>query len=742
MERYLFDILFKAKTRRDIQKFLHEIEKNYEIDWKPVGDRDNNYGTIHMTSSADVSLVERITNSIDATFERFVELNPALKEIKSPREFSETVYHFKDGKALNYSKKRKKNIIEEDGIEVRIHEGDSSNTPTIEILDNGSGIDNEEISKTILSLNQSNKIKKWYLLGRFGQGGSTTFQFSEYSIIFTKRHNATEMSFTLIKYENPKEDEKDGKYVYMVDKSNDRPFKIEDKSEFNTLVRHINYRLGKQSTLIDIYGKMNYFFFDPVLPFMITNHIQIPKETRRIFGSRDRLERTDLVETMDEIEIPANISEIGKLLLRYWVFKNQVNDSQKLTFIDTDNPILITYYGQTHAQLPIKILGELPFPYLKNFLVIQIDCDAISNSGRQKLFTSTRESITKEGERLIKKIILETLSNSSELIRINKSREESFHTRAYSKEMESIRKKLAEMISRFTLVQSNAKKKESDATKNPDLIDPLNEEDESQKTPDKIDVDSYQEEEFTYFEPNDFPTFIKIKNKVEPISLVHGHISRIIITSDAPNKFLSKNITANIYLSEECEDFVTVISKKSDFDHGKIYLNIRPNENIESRTSFELSISLSYQNNLHEKITISDHRLAIIDKPPENNVKSVLTEGPDIEPVDRTSKFFIDNNWNETSIAKVMKNTNNTTIYISLENRWLKNALKNTRYSPKHKNIIRDRYILLTAFNAYLQENLNQSQGYSIDELYIQKQLEIGVRTILTSLTSDKAYES
>ena len=36
---------------------------------------------------------------------------------------------------------------------------------------------------TILSLNESNKISKHYLVGAYGQGGSSTFTFSRLSVI-------------------------------------------------------------------------------------------------------------------------------------------------------------------------------------------------------------------------------------------------------------------------------------------------------------------------------------------------------------------------------------------------------------------------------------------------------------------------------------------------------------------------------------------------------------------------------
>ena len=41
--------------------------------------------------------------------------------------------------------------------------------------------------KTLLSLGRTDKAEKPYLIGVFGQGGSTAFSISKYSIVVTRR---------------------------------------------------------------------------------------------------------------------------------------------------------------------------------------------------------------------------------------------------------------------------------------------------------------------------------------------------------------------------------------------------------------------------------------------------------------------------------------------------------------------------------------------------------------------------
>ena len=60
--------------------------------------------------------------------------------------------------------------------------------PTIEVRDRGLGIHPDDFSGTILALGQSDKGQKPYLIGMYGQGGSSTFDKCEYTIIVSRRH--------------------------------------------------------------------------------------------------------------------------------------------------------------------------------------------------------------------------------------------------------------------------------------------------------------------------------------------------------------------------------------------------------------------------------------------------------------------------------------------------------------------------------------------------------------------------
>jgi len=58
---------------------------------------------------------------------------------------------------------------------------------SVEIRDHGIGQTPERVHETLLSLGRTDKAEKPYLIGIFGQGGSSTYAASKYSVIMSRR---------------------------------------------------------------------------------------------------------------------------------------------------------------------------------------------------------------------------------------------------------------------------------------------------------------------------------------------------------------------------------------------------------------------------------------------------------------------------------------------------------------------------------------------------------------------------
>ena len=60
---------WNCRTMSDVRALLAAAGRSGTMKWRPVGDRPNNIGTIRIASDPALSMVERLTNAIDAMLE-------------------------------------------------------------------------------------------------------------------------------------------------------------------------------------------------------------------------------------------------------------------------------------------------------------------------------------------------------------------------------------------------------------------------------------------------------------------------------------------------------------------------------------------------------------------------------------------------------------------------------------------------------------------------------------------------
>jgi hypothetical protein len=68
-----------------------------EIKWIPLGGRENNKGTVEVSGDTGRSLVERLTNGIDAVLELEHELHKGTPNCRSPKEAASAWLNVPDG---------------------------------------------------------------------------------------------------------------------------------------------------------------------------------------------------------------------------------------------------------------------------------------------------------------------------------------------------------------------------------------------------------------------------------------------------------------------------------------------------------------------------------------------------------------------------------------------------------------------------------------------------------------------
>lgn len=433
-QKQLFQELIKATQSDKVASLIDSyVIANTEAKWVPVG-RENNRGTIEASSDPGRSLIERLTNGIDAVLESEHERHKGIPECSSPREAA----HAWLGVPIEGLSKLTTHERQQLANRVSIHlqEGDGDwNRRLVTVEDHGTGILPEQIPKTILSLSESNKIKKRYVVGAYGQGGSSTFACSNFTIIASRYVGSELVGFTIVKYyEPPPDDEsKVGNYVYLTSEGSVLMATI-PVSIFpvGTRVWHFGYDLTKYNASLgptSIYGLLNSVLFDPVIPVWLSNDIH--KYRRVIKGSRNAL--NGAVDAGDENKngptishsLPmfyVDIGDFGSIGVEYWVLEPSDTNKQPIrSFVDPGKPIVLTLHGQSHAEMSqVLVRKGADLPYLRQRIICHVDCNRLAPVAKRLLFVSNREE-ARRGHvyNRIEEEVVKAFKSDDDLTRLN-----------------------------------------------------------------------------------------------------------------------------------------------------------------------------------------------------------------------------------------------------------------------------------------------------------------------------------
>ncbi len=191
LEKYKLQIFnTQDETRGDLSKL--------SVYWKPLGNNYQNASTIDMLTNGEKGIIERLTNAIDAVFEKEVKQN-ADKTFKSVEDILNCSYpkFYNMLSKVERGEHSRLNVVDAaERVILAINDGKKSNLPSFDIIDTGIGVHGTEFENTILSLQGGNKIdsSKSYLIGSFGQGGATSMCFSKSTILISKHSGKYFMS--------------------------------------------------------------------------------------------------------------------------------------------------------------------------------------------------------------------------------------------------------------------------------------------------------------------------------------------------------------------------------------------------------------------------------------------------------------------------------------------------------------------------------------------------------------------
>lgn len=430
----LSDILFIYKEN-DLNSFLKKLnpytleEKNLTFgkvssNWKFLGNSSSNGSTVQMLKTGEKGLIERITNAIDAVIEKQKDDNniatakySSVIIKKAFPKFYETIQKISLGESDSLNAKDAS-----DQVIVAVNDGSKSNKPTIDVIDHGTGIKGIDFDKTILSIAHGNKLSKdkSYLIGAFGQGGSTSLPFSYGTIVLSKING--KYYFTVIKAADL-EEYKNIVYLYLCD-NNGNIYEVEDDSpdvddylntyinnDSGTMIRMIEMDISKRFRDNEITKPgmlsdyINTELFSVGLPVKIIdnrlNYVNnAHSQNRYAYGSFNKLQtskylRKDYSGTLKIIHNDKEYNIDYYILLPKDESKWGSEYECKKVFEQFNvyyDPIIYTVNGQMITTERFTKLNNAGLNFLKYRLLVTINLDVLGTE-KYKFFTSDRSQI-------------------------------------------------------------------------------------------------------------------------------------------------------------------------------------------------------------------------------------------------------------------------------------------------------------------------------------------------------------
>lgn len=467
-EKKLADLLWSAQNAADIEAILALVAAKAI----PVG-RENNIGTIRMASDTGLAMIERITNGIDSLLELAVLLHPGA-DPKTPQEAAKLL-GIPPGGLQDMTDGQRRALAER--LVISLHESGNKRRPTIRVTEDGMGQHPSMFYKTLLSLNENNKVGKPYTMGTYGQGGSVTFGFSKYTLILSRRHpglledgQADVVGWTVV-YEEQTDPTKNvlPRYVWIVDE-NGEPFTLPANlfPDFahGARITHVEYDVqnlqGPFTT--QMWQFLHAALFEPVLPFIVTGDraTDVKKadgspDSRVVVGNASRL--ANIASAKGDLELGAYDShvidlgdEYGSVTASWWALVRPEGSKSKSdpagSYVDPNAAVSLTLHGQRQdAERRTWIKDKAKMPFLYKNMVVHINANALKPAGRRELFASTRERATEsELRKLIYERVSDLIRSDADLKSLNHSEKERLLKRSTAATNEKVRKRLGKFI--------------------------------------------------------------------------------------------------------------------------------------------------------------------------------------------------------------------------------------------------------------------------------------------------------
>lgn len=445
--REFAEAILTANGPEEVSEQIDELDSIYGIDWKPLGENQNNYSTVHnQAASPMAALVELPINSADAQMFKFYEDN--APDSVDPMEYTSM-----------------KEAVEADWVDIDEAEIEiladglkptEGNRLNLIIRDNGKGKSRNNFDDFVgLSDPGLKKQKYGFCQGQYGMGstgvlkycGDTEAEFNELCFKFIASASTDkpgEWSWTVIR-DNPHEGQFehltiDGDFPifdgtfggalarkfreqytkYDFDKNVTPP----PEQEYGSFVKIYDYDTISTRTNISGYTgfrrKFERFLVDSPFPIRLTEmrytKNKAPHSTTRGFLPTLRDGREHLLKDEEHILIETNSETLEDRDAHVLLFKSdseledvdttdrgkktfvagatKSKDAPEATGIQKDHAVMLTVNGQTHGSKSQFFLEQLGYSKTAEDTVVIVEFDDLANLGMVKMFKPSRDDLT------------------------------------------------------------------------------------------------------------------------------------------------------------------------------------------------------------------------------------------------------------------------------------------------------------------------------------------------------------
>lgn len=429
----LFDELLRAEHEREAQRVLeaHGLWDDPSA-WRLLGDRENNFSIVgNQHSDPTGAFVEKIVNSIDAVLMAGCHragIDPeGATAPESMTEAVERFYHVRHGR-LGQEDSRSLTTLADN---IHLIAVGSKDSPSYLVVDRGEGQTPNSFPSTFMSLAESNKLRIPFVQGRFNSGGTGVLQFcgtENLQLLASRRNPHSPVApgddssdlwgFTLVRRVEPRADErrKSSMYMYLAPggevprfaadavlvlpadvKGRKQPSPYAAPLQYGTVVKLYDYRWrAKSIATTEARFELEKYLHAPCLPFRVT-------ETRNYVANYYRTTVTGVWASVEaaaadpeNLRVEAgfpfsgslDLPTVGKLSYRVVVFGADVESRRipKGVFFDV--------FGQAQGALPPDFIARrLGFEFLRNHMLVSVDCVGMKQRAREDLFMASRDRL-------------------------------------------------------------------------------------------------------------------------------------------------------------------------------------------------------------------------------------------------------------------------------------------------------------------------------------------------------------